>query len=154
MSLVGVTFATIWVRFALDRKAHLERFRWYPTYGFMVEANGYQLPDDALFDSVVARTIRAWSRFHPDAESIIKREVCWAHFHKDLDETPLNPAKQKVEGFTFVGTHVVYVDFDKPDSPLERTAFEHELGHIIRGYATRNWDMNEHHDFVHRNGLR
>jgi hypothetical protein len=46
------------------------------------------------------------------------------------------------------------VDFDDPNQPFERTAFEHELGHVIHGFATGTWDLAEHHDFMKKKGLR
>lgn len=152
--VVVATFIAIWARISWARKKALEEFTWYPTYGFMVHGNGYILPPEGIFDGTVFKTVQLWSKFHPNAEAIVKEEINWVFFHKDLNENDKNPAHMKVNGFTFALSHTMAVDFDNPIDALEKTAFEHELGHVIHGFATNNWDMAEHHEFMKKNGLR
>jgi hypothetical protein len=151
---VAVVWAAIWARVCWLRKKSLDEFTWYPTYGFMVHGNGYKLPTSVIFDISVAETVGAWSVYHPTAEQIVKSDINWVFFVKDLNENDKNPTHTKVNGFTFSRTHLMTVNFNDPADPFDQTAFEHELGHVIRGFATGVWDMAEHHQFAASHGLR
>lgn len=151
--LVDVCFVLFWGIHARDRKHWLDTFRWIPEYNLMVQANGYLLPADSEINGVVRAVIHSWMPFHPNAEDILRAEVNWIHFQKDLNETPMNPSLKKLNGFTVAGTHVVYVDFDNKLDALQRTSFAHELGHIIHGVATGSWDEGEHHKFMDMHSL-
>ncbi len=151
---VAATFMGIWARICWLRRKALEEFTWFPTYGFMVHGNGYQLPDGKAFDALILKTIQAWAPYHPNAEALVKEKVVWVYFEKDLDENDKNPAHTKVKGFTFASSHTMVVDFNDPSEPLEKTAFEHELGHVIHGHATGGWNLAEHHQFMKDHKLR
>jgi hypothetical protein len=75
-------------------------------------------------------------------------------FPQPLDENDKNRAHTKVNGFTVAASHVMAIDYDTPTDAFEKTAFEHELGHVIRGFATSNWDQVEHHAFMKQHDLR
>jgi hypothetical protein len=152
--VVVATFFAIWGRYSWLKKKSFDEFTWYPTYGFMVHGNGYTLPTAKDFDFSVERTVRAWKLFHPAAEQVVKSEVNWVFFVKGLNENDKNPTHTKVNGYTFAQTHNMTVNFNNASDPFDQTAFEHELGHVIRGYSTGNWDMAEHHAFMAANGLR
>lgn len=152
--VVVATFLAIWGRYSWLKKKSFDEFTWYPTYGFMVHGNGYKLPPETVFDGAVAETIAAWSIYHQTAKMIVKSDVNWVFFVKDLNESDKNPTHTKVNGYTFANTHNMTVNFNNADDPFDQTAFEHELGHVIRGYATGNWDMGEHHAFMAAHGLR
>lgn len=141
-------FFGIYFRFAWARKQWLDTFRWYPTYGFMVQCENWQPYDNLNFDSAVLDAIEAWTPLYPNTMEIVMREVKWVWFRRDLNETPLNPTHQKVKGLTISGTYTMYVDYDKPGDALSDTAFAHELGHVIYGNATGNWNQEDHHKFM------
>ncbi len=151
---VAAVWAAIWARVCWLRKKSLDEFTWYPTYGFMVHGNGYTLPPEVKLDGAVAETIAAWSLYHQNAKTIVMSDVNWVFFVKDLNENDKNPTHTKVNGFTFARSHSMTVSFNNPVDPFEQTSFEHELGHVIRGFATGNWDMAEHHLFAASHGLR
>lgn len=146
-------FFGIYARFIWARKTWLDTFRWYPTYGFMVQCENWKPYNDINFDSAVLDCAEKWSTFHPTALEIVRADVNWVWFKKDLDETPLNPAHQKVNGVTIAGSRTMYVDYDAPEDALSATAFAHELGHVIHGNATGNWDQVSHHAFMEAHGL-
>lgn len=160
MALVGLCFIGIWVRVALSRKSYLAEFRWYPTYGIMAHPGDpktglYSLPDEDTVNSAVRETVSRWALYYgTKAAAAVASDVIWVFFKKDLDENEINRAKKKVNGFTVSRTHTMYVDFDGASDPLERTAFEHELGHIVYGFATGDWDEEAEHTFVKGHGLR
>lgn len=153
MSSVSLLFFVFFAITAYQRKKWLDTFEWLPTYNLMVQLNGYSLPAASEVDQVVSKTVRDWSKYYPGAGSVLLKEITWVYFSKGLDETPMNPAHQKVKGLTIAGTHTIYVDFDNKLDSLERTAFQHELGHLIYGNVTGGWNQDEHHEFMRTHGL-
>lgn len=151
--VVGFGFIAIWARFALARKQWLDKFRWYQTYGIMVETGDWTAPSDFELDALVKKTVEKWQSFFSNSQDVLMKEVKWAYFKKDLDETTLNPAHQKVKGVTIAGGYAFEVDFDAPGDAIENTAFAHELGHVIMGHATGNWNQAYHHEFMAKNGF-
>jgi hypothetical protein len=150
--VVTLTFAGIYLRYALLRKKDFDAFSWYPTYGFMVKAVGdYKLPTPEVLDGIVKKTIEAWTPYHP-AESIIKAEINWCWFEGNLN-TSTDEIGMLCKGYTAPNSHEIKVDYDTPTDALEITAFAHELGHVIRGNATGKWDVGEHHEFMKDHGL-
>lgn len=144
----GATALGFWVVYIAvlrARKNFLEKFRWLPEWGLMVKKGEYS-PKDEEINQAVSDTITAWTPTFPDAKKIVQSDVIWVEFHKDLDETEKNPAKRRVEGFTIAYSYQMFVDYDDVSQPLVRTAFEHELGHIIQGHATGKWDLDSHHE--------
>jgi hypothetical protein len=148
MWVVAVGFLVGYLVQVKIRRDTLARYEWYPNYGFMLRRDEYILPSHAVLDACVGRTIAAWTPYHPNAEEIVKSQVNWVSFIKDLDENDKNRAHMKVNGFTVAVSHTMAIDYDNIGDPFEKTAFEHELGHVIRGFATGNWDMEEHHAFA------
>ena len=57
-------------------------------------------------------------------------------------------------GYYLPYTNSFKVDYDSPVDSLDSTAFAHELGHIIHGNATGQWDQEEHHQFAAAHGLK
>lgn len=160
MALVGLSFIGIWLRIALSRRSYLAEFRWYPSYGIMAHPGDpkvglYTLPDDDTVNNAVRETVARWALYYgKKAAEAAASDVIWVFFKKDLDENTLNRARAKVNGLTFARSHTMEVDFDTPSDPLEKTAFEHELGHIIFGFSTDNWDQQAEHDFARGHGIR
>ena len=158
---VPVLMCLLWGRVMYGRKKFLDSCTWLPTYGFMVVPDTrakpeerFLLPAEQEFDAVVANTVRSWTPFHPAADRLMRNSVKWLTFRKDLNEVPINPKVGLVKGLTAGWGTVIFVDFDNRLEPLERTAFEHELGHVIHGLATGGWDQEEHHAFARKNHLR
>lgn len=150
---VTAMFLAIWARFAYVRKQWLNTFRWYPTYGFMVQYEQLTPYTDAVLDGAIKHAIEAWSPYF-QAQKMIEAETTWVWFKKGLDETSLNPARKKVNGVTIYGSHLIEVDYDTSEDPLNVTAFEHELGHVIMGNATGQWDNDTHHAFAREHHLK
>ncbi len=150
---VAVTFLVIFGRLCLIRKKWLDEFKWYPTYGFMVHPENYKLLDDKAFDDVVSKTISKWSVHYNNAQSVVDEEVIWVWFKKSLDENANNKANRTVNGLTISFSHTMMVDYDTPSDDINITAFAHELGHLIMGHTTHEWDLETHHKFMGDNGL-
>ena len=141
---------------AWNRKKWLDTFIWFPKYGFMIdtENEGYLLPAESEFDNFVASVAESWTPFHPTADMLLRRSVKWLHFRKGMDEKPIKPSWGLVKGITVAGGSSIYVDYNSKLDPIEKTAFAHELGHVIHGLATNTWDQAEHHAFAKKNHLR
>ncbi len=138
--------------FMYQRKVWLDTFVWYPTYGFMLQRENWIAVTPEHFDAVIRQTIAKWAPFY-SAESIIKSEVNWVWMKRNLNETAINPAHAKVNGLTIAGTHSIEVDYNSPQDELEHTSLAHEIGHVIYGSATGNWDQAVHHKFMSDHGL-
>jgi hypothetical protein len=153
--LVAFSFVAIWGRFCWLRKKWLDEFTWYPTYGVMMHPGaGYKLPSPEYLDSTIQAIVKKWTVFFPNAESALLSDVNWCWFKKNLNETPMNPAGRKVNGFTIPGSHEFEVDYDTDTQNLVQTAFPHELGHVIMGNSTGKWDQDTHHNFMKEHGLQ
>lgn len=146
-------FFGVYFRFAWARKKWLDTFRWYPAYGFMVQCENWKPYSDINFNAAVLDVIAAWSQVHQNTAEVLRREIKWVWFKRDLNETPHNPAHQKVKGVTIAGGYSMYVDYDKPDDALSETAFAHELGHVIHGNVTGDWNQENHHKFMAEHNL-
>ncbi len=152
--VVAALFLLIFGRLCWIRKNWLDQFKWYPTYGFMVHPENYILPGDKEFDDAVAKTISDWSVHYNDVQKVIDEDVIWVWFKKSLDENANNRANQKVNGLTIGYSHTMMVDYDTSYDSLNKTAFAHELGHIIMGHCSHNWDLETHHKFMETHKLR
>jgi hypothetical protein len=153
MATVALGFFAVWGRFCQARKQSLDEFTWYPTYGFMVKPEYYLLPSPVAFDALVKAAIDAWSPYFSNAEQIVQSEVLWVWFKKDLNENDKNLAHYKVKGLTIDNSFMMEVDYDTSGDDLAKTAFRHELGHVIMGHATGKWDQTVHHAFMREHGL-
>jgi hypothetical protein len=158
---VPVLMWLLWGRVMYYRKKFLDSCTWFPQYKFMVAPDPnlptneqYLLPSEQEFDAAVASTVRDWVPFHPAADRLMKSGVKWLTFRRNLNEVPLTPKVGLVKGLTTGWGTEIFVDFDSRLETLERTAFEHELGHVIHGLATGGWDQEEHHAFAKKNHLR
>lgn len=151
--VVAAAFLGIYLRLLRMRFDTMKQYRWYPTYGFMLLRGEYQLPEDGVLDGLIWKTIQLWSKHYPGAEEIIKSDINWVSFHKDLDENNKNAAHAKVNGFTVAVSHVMAIDYDTPTDPIDKTALGHEVGHVIFGFSTKNWDQDTEHEYIKRNAL-
>ena len=154
LGTVTLCFAGIYLRFCWDRKKWLDNFVWYPEYNFMVRSEAYKLATPEEIARLTKKTIDAWTPYHPTAGVIIKSDINWVWFEKDLNTQIRDFVGRLCKGYTIPSSHTMGVDFDTPTDALELTAFEHELGHVIRGNATNNWDGEEHHKFMREHGLK
>ncbi len=152
--VVALSFAGIWGRLTWLRKKELDQFTWFPKHGFMVNSGGYLLPTQEVFDKSVEVTIAGWEKHFTQASRIVDDgEVIWVWMSKELSENANNLIGRTAKGFTFSATRTMIVDYDLPDEDWDKTAFKHELGHIIMGEATRDWNQDTHHAFAAANGL-
>lgn len=150
---VGLCFIGIWLRFALDRKRWIDSYTWIPKYNLMVQFNAYTGGAVADVIELTERTIKAWEPYCPTARQIIMADLTWVTFEKGLNTDIVNITGRRVKGFWIPGTRDICVDFDG-NEPLQNTAYEHELGHVIRGNTLRRWETSDHHEFIAKHGLK
>jgi hypothetical protein len=151
--VVALVSVGIYVRLILVRRSTLREYQWitHPDFvcGFMVYSKGYDLKISE-FQSEVKKTAEGWIREvnFPSWEALGKGPI-WVRF----EPWPVNNRGVKVAGFSVANSRSMVVGFRDKDQPLENTAFAHELGHIIQGYATGVWNQAEHHQRSKDHGL-
>ncbi len=125
-----------------------------PKYGLLVNMGSYEPVGEDLYDLVelVEKTVDDWSRVWPRerVEEALSSGYVWIWFKEgDLDLPYGRPGK--VAGFTVLRKiHVGYI----PGSTFRKTAFAHELGHVIQGLVTGSWSQDEHHARSKEHGIR
>jgi len=152
--MVGLTLVFLGFYLGLlwrDKRKH-DRFRYLKgdTFGIMVDDDdAYLLDEDELigetFDMIVA-----WARVFP-SEKIVKLFdglVLWVTFKRE----PLLLRRVRVAGYS-VPKNRVFVSYNDTAQSLKRTAYRHELGHIIQGNITGSWSQAEHHQRSKNVGL-
>jgi hypothetical protein len=121
-----------------------------PEYGFLVNAGGYPSNKLSELKTIVNDTVKAWEKvavddpaFSPEAiANALNADYIWVWF-KPGDIHPLFKPAAKLAGYTIHRKMVV--GYRSEDTSLIRTAFVHELGHIIQGTITGVWDNDIHH---------
>ena len=123
-----------------------------PKYGFLVNFGSYTPPGgSAELLSIIEQMETAWSTVAFAAEPVfspakvadaLTRDYVWVWFKPGTLDLP-NMAG-KVAGYTVAMGNKMVVGYPATDSPLERTAFSHELGHLIQGNVTGVWDQTTH----------
>ena len=151
-------FAFIYIRLVQARKKALDKFEWIAAldgkYGFLVDWENYK-GEAAKILPAAEKVIQAWEEAEPDwpVRKVVQERPIRVWFKKELDERP-HRGVPKSEGATVSNTHWILVDYDTPTDMLRRTAFDHELGHLIQGHCTNDWDEDTHHKRSKSHNLR
>ncbi len=150
--LTWVVAGAFWVIYGLLLRA---RYRFIQSYdlvlstGTMVQTNGYKVPR-AAFETELRRVCSLWTPHFTSAQEILERKRVWVRFEPGLLVVPFSKNTPRTfAGLTSMGGESVRVTYrGDPLKPLEQTAFAHELGHVIIGRATNEWDNDAHHKFM------
>lgn len=125
-----------------------------PEYGFMVNMGEYTPPDGlGELKDLVAETAEAWTKAFDKQEiqEALNRGYIWVWFKQGDLDLPFN-LPGKVAGYTIYRRMVV--GYPTPTTPIRRTAFVHELGHVIQGTVTGDWRQEIHHARSKKLGIR
>ena len=151
MSLISLLFIVFWASSLYGRYKLLKTFTWYPELNMMIQFNGYKgLTDPKKYVNYI---LDRWSEHHEKARDVFKNDTIWVFFQKDINESVFVWSNKIIKGFVIQKTKAAYVDFDTIYDKVEDTAFAHELGHIIHGFSTLQWNTDEHHKFFAEHGL-
>lgn len=124
-----------------------------PKYGILVHLGDYKPAGEDLgtLSKIVDETVQGWTKVWAldTVEGAVAKDLIWVWFKPGDLDLPFN-MPGKVAGFDVYRKMVVGY---KPGSTFERTAFAHELGHVIQGTITNRWDQVEHHARSKENGL-
>ena len=123
--------------------------------GMMVRTNGYKAPL-VEFEKELEGVKTLWSPHIPRAAELLRQSRVWVNFEAKklklsgfVQETP-----KLFAGLTSMGGESMRLTyFEDPVLPLSKTAFSHELGHIILGRSTGSWDNTTHHAFMKEHSL-
>jgi hypothetical protein len=156
---VGLAFTGIWVYVYWKKSQYISSFTIMTRQGVMVRLGGYQCTVDALearIELVIATCSVRW----PKARWAVERAPIWVSFEPGILEHPQPGVKTRVAGFATMN-RVIHVGYfnritrePDPTTPLEYTAFDHELGHVILGDVLGTWDEAKHHALMTEVGIR
>lgn len=157
--VVGLCFFGIWVSVLWSRKKLIDSYPIVTKYNVLIKHNGYHITRLEAEDAI--KKLLALYQLHwLDAKEALTSEYTWVEFVPGTIEIKGIGKPMLVAGFVRAGGRTVKVGFfdsktKKPDStvPLERTAFAHELGHIILGSVLNNWNESLHHSTTKEKGL-
>lgn len=148
MVTLTLTFLAIYLYVIHLRVKDLKPFRYMTGngYGVMVHSGKYEtsFEDDDILGQF-EQAFSDWDKIFPGkVYPKVNGKVFWVWF----EPAPLHSPRSKlikVAGYTIAGSAKTTVAYKDPKQPLDRTALQHEIGHMIQGAVTGSWDMAEHH---------
>lgn len=165
---VAGTGWAIYIALIILRWRYISQFDLMIRYGIMVNTAGYHTSELKL-DAELDRIVLMYSKYFPNIGELFERSRVWVTFKPGIFENvPGAPAR--VAGFVPAGGENAFVGYFErvpgattpdgkpvyvgaPDVAIEKTAFAHELGHVIMGRAWNDWDEERHHAFMREHGL-
>lgn len=136
-----------------SRWRYIQRFDVALSHGIMVARNGY-LASSLELEDELQRFIQLYAPHVRNVVDVLEEKRIWVVFHPGAIRNV--GGYEKVAGFVVVGGNVAHVAYfrrqdgivqEDPAAEARRTAFAHELGHIVLGRSWGNWDQGKHHDF-------
>lgn len=157
MDAYGLMWATAGCFWAIYGAVVYLRWKFIQSYpifltgGILVNPDKYETSDKVL-GKEVQRVLALYEPFVPRAAALIADTNVWFTFRPGPFPHP-QILNAKVAGFVTVGGESGQIGYTAVDQPIEKTAFAHELGHVILGRAWDDWDEEKHHAFMKKNGL-
>jgi hypothetical protein len=150
MTATGLAFFFIYWRVIVIRKKEIAGYTFVggPKYGLCVNFGDYkpgngEVPADLV--AILRKTADGWTKAgwtSDQINNVLTSDYIWIDFKPGSIDLPANMGK--VAGYTIAYSHRMIVGYN-PGATFEQTAFAHELGHIIQGCITNDWDMATHH---------
>lgn len=152
--VVAAAFWLIYLRLVWMLHKYIQGYDLVLPNGIMIQTGGYDVTLED-FEKELDRIYLLWTPYFIGAPELLREDRIWVRFEGEIIRVPFTrrPAL-KYAGITVAGGEFVRLTyFNDPDLPLRKTAFAHELGHVILGRATKRWNNNEHHKFMKVNLL-
>lgn len=154
---IWAVIAVFWfVYFSLvyNRYLFIKKFPLKTKYNVMVSPNGYHITTRNV-EEAIESMLEKFSQSPVNAKKYLEKDFIWVFFDPNLIGEKYGEPR-KLWGFVKVGGDMVWLSYaksakeDVPDykKPIEKTAFIHELTHIILMRATGSKNEREHHDFM------
>lgn len=136
------------------RAAKLSKFKFVKVKNFALMIEKSEYSDDKPIKSSVLDTVQGWSEYFGDQEvnKSLSNQIIYIYFKKAPLYSPNNQVNS-VAGYNPYYTNDIYVSYKDLNHELKKTAFEHELGHVIQGLVTGVWDQSAHHKLSAELGL-
>lgn len=151
--VVSLVFLGIYVRVVHLRAMSLKNFEWFPKFGIMVDKDEWE-GDIAGLDDLVKSVAEKWEKtLGYDSFKILQDEVVWVYFKPEPITRIRNKIVSPKSGYMVARGYDLVIGYKEKNSALESTAFAHELGHLIQGHATGEWDETTHHERAKTHGL-
>ncbi len=139
---VALGFLAVYLTALNNRKKFLSKFK-YKINGVYINPNGY-LASKESFQVEIEWLKRSYDVFYKtDLKDVFV----------EFNNGPIIHNGARHHGLTFFGGGAVKVEYLDPKQPIEKTAFSHELGHVVIGRATKGWDEDTHHALMRRFGM-
>lgn len=145
--LLCLSSSVFWVAQKLIRHSQW-RYLTNGNMSLMVKSGGYNVNEQQML-LTVGRAYADWALLY-NTQKVIDNGVVWITMHR----APLWSYGRKVAGYVTMDTRDVHVAYKAVDQDLNATALAHEIGHIIQGESTGNWDEDTHHERSSGFGLR
>lgn len=156
LTIWGVVVLSWFVYFTLVYNRYLfnKRFSIKTKYNVMVNPNGYHITTRNV-EEAIESMIEKFSHSPIDAKKHLEKDFIWVYFDPYLIGEKYGEPK-KLWGFVKVGGNMAWVSYAKsvkedvpdPKKPIEKTAFIHEISHIILHRAIGTKNEKTHHDFM------
>jgi len=150
MWAVALLFWLVYLLLVRARYKFIQGYDLVLSNGMMVCTNGYKAGRLEL-EAEIKRVYRLWTIHFPKTEQLLARPTVWVRFEpKKLELTGfVQTTPRTFAGLTSMGGESIQLSyFEDPLLPLEKTAFAHELGHVIMGRGTGKWDNSVHHKYM------
>lgn len=152
-SLCALVFLGIYLRIIHLRHLSLSKFEWFPQFGFMVDKDVWSGSLDGM-DEIIRSTVEGWKKAEGyDAYGVVEDKVVWVFFKPAPITRIRNRIVDPKNGYTVARGYDLVIGFKETDKTLQTTSFAHELGHLIQGHATGNWDEATHHERAKKHNL-
>jgi hypothetical protein len=149
MTTVTLAFIGVTLRVLQARQKFIKSYSLEIAYNVRVKLNGYSASWSSLAHEL-HRIIDAYEVAYPNVRQLLQREPTWVEFTPDLLKAI---GGRQVAGYV-IGD-MVKVSYavaagrgsyaTNPNAHVARTAFAHEIAHVIIGRATGRWNNEEHH---------
>lgn len=149
---LSLVFLGMWLGLLWRDKRKHDRYTYIEgdTFGIMVDPGGYGLDQGRLIGETLDSIVQ-WSRVFPSSKivKLFDGLILWVVFKKE----PLLLNRVRVAGYSMPKAKI-FVSYKESSQPLRKTAYQHELGHVIQGNVTGSWNQGEHHQRAKDVGLR
>lgn len=160
MWTLAALFVGVYALVLYWRHSWLNSFDFVTKHGLVVKLNGYETTrieieeeTERLIAQYEDQGFPARKMLAPDRRMLDVAHT-YVHFQHGYMDHP-NPAERpaKVAGWVRAGGHLVAVSYLTRQQPVAKTAFAHELGHIVLGRFNGLWGDDSHHKIMQIRGL-
>lgn len=149
--IVAGSFGGLYTAVVYWRFKFLGAFKYTIPENFFVDPVGYKIQQSYIAKEI-NRVVDILTKRYPNTVDLIKSNEIYVRFNDGLLPAQTEFGIKRM-GYVVAGGNIAYVAYTSPDQPVNSTALGHEIGHIIIGRATNNWDCEKHHAIMQELGI-